>query len=68
MTEVINFGLFPSYALNYNTLCFEGRFVFPSSGMLLPKQMATVTRISVMPCMPKKRGGGNETRPKNPEV
>ena len=27
MTEIIDFGFFPSYVLNYNTLCFEGRFV-----------------------------------------
>ena len=27
MTAVIDFGLFPSYVLNYNTLCFEDRFV-----------------------------------------
>ena len=28
MTEIIDFGLFPSYMLNYNMLCFEDRFVF----------------------------------------
>jgi len=27
MTEIIDLGLFPSYVLNYNTLCFEDRFV-----------------------------------------
>jgi len=26
MTEIIDFGLFPSHVLNYNTLCFEDRF------------------------------------------
>ena len=28
MTEIIDFELFPSYVLNYNTLCFEDIFVF----------------------------------------
>jgi len=27
MTEIIDFGLFPTCVLNYNTLCFEDRFV-----------------------------------------
>jgi hypothetical protein len=27
MTEIIEFGLFPSCVLNYNTLCFEDRSV-----------------------------------------
>jgi len=27
MTEIIDFGLFPSYVLSYNSHCFEDRFV-----------------------------------------
>jgi len=27
MTEIIDFVLFPSYVLNYNTLYFEDRFI-----------------------------------------
>ena len=39
MTEIIDFGLLPWYVLNCNTLCFGDRFVSPSSGLLLPKQI-----------------------------
>ena len=38
MTEIIDFGLFPLYVLNCNTM-FWGQICFPSTGLLLPKQI-----------------------------
>ena len=40
MTEIIDFGLFPSCVLNYNTLMFCWEICFWSSGLLLPKQIS----------------------------
>jgi len=37
MTEITDFGLLPSYVLNYNT---GGQISFPSVGLLLPKQIS----------------------------